>query len=386
MATIGGYWREAATVILAGKRSGINVVKSSASSLSRQRFDYDVLMLKRSQKSKFLPDMHVFPGGTISDADFNPQWHDLFVEVTGHSLLKPGPRFVSRENILPMFQVLRPQSESLLQPEIAFRLCAIRETFEECGILIITKDASESGNSTALVEPKTSQSLNLSNWRRRVNKNPEEFLKLCQELKVVPDIWSLYEWCNWLTPPMKKAPEIPPAKPRRFDTIFYMCCLAEIPAARADKRETTVAQWNNPGGLLVQYQAEKVEMIGPQLYELSKLCNFSSIEDLAHFSSARERRGLQRWLPVPIFGSDGYMTVLPGDDLYPEKPDFNGTGDLIVKEQTLEELHQISKKWNRMPRTQGLSKRKFLVNITPPLGYASPHPDTLRVFTEKSHI
>lgn len=37
-----------------------------------------------------------------------------------------------------------------------------------------------------------------------------------RELQAVPDIWSLYDWCNWLTP----AGYI-----KRFDTAFYMCCL-----------------------------------------------------------------------------------------------------------------------------------------------------------------
>ena len=68
------------------------------------------------------------------------------------------------------------------------------------------------------------------------------FLDLCNELRVVPNIWGLYEWCNWLTPVMQKVEGGPPPRPRRFDTMFYVCCLTEMPDARADKRETTVAQ------------------------------------------------------------------------------------------------------------------------------------------------
>jgi nucleoside diphosphate-linked moiety X motif protein 19 len=276
-----------------------------------------------------------------------------------------------------MFKATRP--DGLLPAEIAFRLCALRETFEECGVLIVRKTKPEERLQTGpeLVTAETSRSLNLTDWRRRVNKDARQFLELCRELKMVPDIWALYEWCNWLTPVMGAVTE-PPPKPRRFDTIFYVCCLDGIPEARVDKRETTVAQWENPGALLAQYQAGNASMVGPQLLELSKLCNFTRIDNLAQFSLTRESRGLERWLPVPVFASDGMMTVLPGDDLYPSDPDFNGTRKPFVScdKETLEELHNKARKMNRMPR-EGMEGRGFLMNIVPPLGYAPPHPSIL---------
>ena len=55
-------WRDAATVILTAK-NGRHVTPNT--------FDYSVLMLKRSSKSKFMPNAYVFPGGVLSSADMS---------------------------------------------------------------------------------------------------------------------------------------------------------------------------------------------------------------------------------------------------------------------------------------------------------------------------
>ena len=49
----------------------------------------------------------------------------------------------------------------------------------------------------------------------------------------MPDIWSLVEWSNWLTPKHNR---------RRYDTVFYLCCSEERPDALADLAETTSAE------------------------------------------------------------------------------------------------------------------------------------------------
>ena len=40
----------------------------------------------------------------------------------------------------------------------------------------------------------------MASWRRLVRKNPENFKRMCEDIGMAPDIWSLYEWSNWLTP------------------------------------------------------------------------------------------------------------------------------------------------------------------------------------------
>lgn len=61
-------WRDAATVILTAKNA----------KHVDHTFDYSVLMLKRSSKSKFMPNAYVFPGGVLSPSDTSSGWLDLF--------------------------------------------------------------------------------------------------------------------------------------------------------------------------------------------------------------------------------------------------------------------------------------------------------------------
>ena len=65
-----------------------------------------------------------------------------------------------------------------LQPELAFRICALRETFEESGILLIMNDK---GDSEALTDPDTiigGQYGTLEAWREKVNDDANNFLEL----------------------------------------------------------------------------------------------------------------------------------------------------------------------------------------------------------------
>ena len=99
------------------------------------------------------------------------------------------------------------QNSSLLEREVAFRINAIRETFEETGVMLAVNDNS---SSSFILED-----LDLSDWRSRVHDNPSDFIMMCKHFDISPDIWSLYEWSDWLTPLHLKTKS-------RFDTIFYI--------------------------------------------------------------------------------------------------------------------------------------------------------------------
>lgn len=51
-----------------------------------------------------------------------------------------------------------------------------------------------------------------------------------RKFECVPDVWSLGEWCNWLTPA---------SLPRRYDTLFYICFLDKEPTVLHDEKEMT---------------------------------------------------------------------------------------------------------------------------------------------------
>ena len=323
-----------------------------------------------------MPETHVFPGGVLSDADFDPRWHELFKSVTNEGLLSPSARFMERRHQVEMFRTER--SKSLLPAQIALRLCAIRETFEECGVLLVTNKANADKN---LATAETKYTLNLTDWRKRVHKDAGQFINLCESLNMVPNIWSLYEWANWLTPNIQPVSE-PPKRPRRFDTMFYVCCLQDQPEARVDKRETTIAEWNTPNGFLDGHESH---LAGPQLYELSKLENVDDIEELNHFCVEREPQGVERWMPVINQCADGIVLILPGDDLYPDDPDYNGTLGHVQRTESMLELHEKSQKLNR---TFGhvIPPEKLYVRTELRFGYMQPHSRRHTVPKSKSNL
>lgn len=258
------HWKEAATLILAaGRRLGANGLSSrtpltgasgSPVDSSRERadlphgsrIDYEVLMLKRSSKSGFMPNAYVFPGGMVDSSDFSSEWLDIFKHFSSSpnfGLRRVKQRADTRP---PVFATDRLKLGSPIPGEVAFRICALRETFEESGVLLVVPKPKENTSSKITHDTSASHqelcnnvselcSTELSKWRTLVNQNPYNFVRMCRELEVLPNIWALHEWSNWLTPLGRFGG-------KRFDTAFFICCLQEIPQALQDEKEIVHVQ------------------------------------------------------------------------------------------------------------------------------------------------
>lgn len=240
------HWREAATVILtAGLRRAppADSVKAGLEKVTdvthKSSFDYEVLLLKRSRNSGFMPNAYVFPGGLVDASDFSSEWQELFKPFTkapnyGVGMVKQSPDTRPR-----IFATDRAQLGSPIPGDVAFRICAVRETFEESGVLLVLPKYEDSGirSCTGDAQPSLTRLSGqwdtdvLSNWRSRVIGDPANFIKMCRELQCLPNIWALHEWGNWLTPIGLYG------KQRRYDTAFYICCLQETPHTLHDDKE-----------------------------------------------------------------------------------------------------------------------------------------------------
>lgn len=76
----------------------------------------------------------------------------------------------------------------------------------------------------------------LEEWQRRVRQDPMEFLTLCKELLIRPDLNALVEWSNWLTPNSFGY--------KRFDTIFYMVAVSQTLPFLNDEYEVATVRVN----------------------------------------------------------------------------------------------------------------------------------------------
>jgi len=309
-------WRDAATLILTAKSPvGKNLPQFSgdlsAPAVCSNHFDYKVLMLKRSSKSKFMPNAYVFPGGVISHADFAKGWTDLFRDFGYND--DDLEQLVLKDVDRPM--LMKADLDESISRDIALRLATIRETFEESGVLLLKSDSSNQSEAFSF-----DSSSKLSSWRKQVHSNPDQLLSLYREVGAIPDLWAVNEWSDWLTPT-----DLHEQGKRRFDTIFYTACLDSIPTTLLDQAEVTAVQWTDPASLLHQFYERELWLAPPQVYELSRLLNFSAQQDLAKFSQTRHKQGLSTWLPVRKECQDGMLSILPGDSMYPSNPDYIGT-------------------------------------------------------------
>ncbi|XP_028596162.2 acyl-coenzyme A diphosphatase NUDT19 [Podarcis muralis] len=363
------HWREAATLLLAAGGPGASPPRPAAAGA----FDYELLLLRRSARSAFLPSAHVFPGGVADAADFSSDWLQL---------LPGGPRCglgSVRDECprAPLFAAERPELGSPLPGDVAFRLCAIREAFEEAGVLLVlpgpvadaaAATAATTGPARLLPAERLPPSSELAEWRLRVQRQPGSFLQLCRHLSCVPNIWALREWSNWLTPVGRAG-----RGGRRYDTAFYLCCLGQAPpVASHDDGEVTACQWSTPSEAVELFKSQDISIAPPQFYEFCRLCNFTSLHDLHRFASERALEGCERWMPVLMIASDGHMQILPGDELYPEDPDFTGERKpMLMTDKKIEDLMKGASRLHRIV-TQDHNNVNIYVNIQPKYKHINP--------------
>jgi len=163
-------------------------------------------MVERSKGSSVNPGGSVFPGGAVSPVDFSlEKWGPLFEKYGGGLDITKVKFLKGSAHVPPIYreEIIRQEGEEestkkLLGNEVAFRLAAIRETFEETGVLLARKgieghcpgEEIRTGN---VLEEEFRDKKDVTHWQKRILKNPNDFVSLCDELKCIPDLWGLSE-------------------------------------------------------------------------------------------------------------------------------------------------------------------------------------------------
>lgn len=328
-------------------------------------------MLKRSSRMSFFPNFYVFPGGSADDADFSSEWLDL-LSPSFHSPTSPcSPReslfrlFSQETKDNPRAPILardRDPKYRVIPSDIAFRISAIRETFEETGILLARKAGLELGsaqqeqnysNNNNEVERDSCLSVStrrctakvcdipaeqLNEWRHRILKKSDNFLKMCRELDLVPDLTALSEWSNWLTPILSSK------KPKRFDTIFFVSFVDHLPNVTIFEKESTQHAWQSPAEYLAQFGDGSIYLGPPQIYEL-QFMNFHSWESFHNQVEHHPYFHAKRMMPMKVNCKDGLLIVFPGDDKYPKAVDlkeFREPEELLMTKQEFADSNCIN--------------------------------------------
>lgn len=210
--------------------------------LLRNAPELQVLMVKRHYQIDFASGALVFPGGKAREEDSSDEWN----------------AYVSGE-----FEGANR----------AARIAAIREAFEESGILIAMKD---SCSHTYL---ENSTLAKLDPLRSAVDREEESFLKLIAEHELRLPLRHLVHFGHWVTPVMM---------PKRFDTHFY---IAETPPEQIpvhDGRETTDAVWLNPSVALEMEASKEATIIFPTRMNLKKLAQAKNVAQAMELFADKE--------------------------------------------------------------------------------------------------
>jgi 8-oxo-dGTP pyrophosphatase MutT (NUDIX family) len=238
----------------------------------------EVFLARRHDSQSFMAGVYVFPGGQLEASD---------ADIAETKLLSVSDGFQPH--------TLLQDSKLTRDMALGFYICAIRETFEETGVLFARNASDNSidfGN--AIIQAR------FAAYRQPLNEGKITLAEIIrqEDLVVMPELLTPYS--HWITPEIV---------PQRFSTRFF---LAEFPHGQkvvTDKDELTSSLWVTPGEALQMYTAGKISMMPPTLKTLEEMAEFCAMDEL--FAAARNRK-IYPVLPQPMKGG----LKLPHDPEY----------------------------------------------------------------------
>jgi 8-oxo-dGTP pyrophosphatase MutT (NUDIX family) len=148
---------------------------------------------------------------------------------------------------------------------------AIREAFEECGILL----ARPAGDPELIAGERLAS---LEHYRDSLNKGDISLLAFLQQENLVLACDLLQRFSHWITPSMM---------PKRFDTHFYLAKAPGDHIALHDGHESVDSIWISPGNALTDADGEKYTIIFPTRLNIEMLSESSSVENALAMAKAR---------------------------------------------------------------------------------------------------
>ncbi len=271
--------RPAATVMLIRDAASATGARGAADAAG-----VEVFMLRRTLKAVFASGMYVFPGGRVDDVD-------------GGAAIEAVCDGLTDEHASALLQI---ESGGL-----AFWVAAIRECFEEAGVLLAR--STSTGDIVRFDDAETQARFTAE--RERVHDNSVDLIQLCaiEGLRLATD--QIFYNAHWITPL---------GEPRRFDTRFFLARAPEAQEPLHDDGETIASLWVRPADALQRERDRELMMLPPTISCLRYLDRFDSAD--AVLADAAAVGVPKRILPKVIWGEPGERLVmkLPGEPGYDE--------------------------------------------------------------------
>ncbi|MGH6878043.1 MAG: NUDIX hydrolase, partial [Rhizomicrobium sp.] len=226
----------------------------------------EVFMVKRHHEVAFAGGALVFPGGKTARDDYETALGDLCDGAEG------------------------------LAPEMrALAVAAIREAFEEAGVLI----ARDADTGDLIGEGRLGA---LQPCRERIETGQIRLVEFLREERLRLACDRLAPFAHWITPK---------SQPKRFDTHFF---LARTPAGQTGRhcgRESVDSLWVRPQDAVAN--PERWKLMFPTRLNLMKLSRAQSVEEALAAARAAPPVTVEPWIES---GADGKFVHIPADAGY----------------------------------------------------------------------
>jgi 8-oxo-dGTP pyrophosphatase MutT (NUDIX family) len=239
----------------------------------------EILMLRRSANVVAAPGAHVFPGGGVDRID---------AEVVRRGLVAGRDEADATRRL------------DLLEGALEYYCAALRELFEETGMLLVLDTHGDS--------PTLSGEL-LATWREQISRGSRTWPDLLDEEGLRLALGSLEYWAHWVTPQ---------GRPRRFDTRFFIAA-APVQNVVVDASEIVEHVWTSATNALRHFDEGEWSMLVPTVRTLKELSAFSGVDEVLRTASIKT---VTRIEPREVERAGRVVVVVPGESGYDDQDDI----------------------------------------------------------------
>ena len=209
---------------------------------------FEVFMVRRVIQSDFMPDVYVFPGGSVT-AD------DRAAEQT-EGICQP---------VVPA--AADPEGRTALGS--GARAAAIRELFEEAGILL----ADHAGKILAISAENAPR---FQEYREAFQHRKGSLVQMAAAEHLMLATGLLNYIAHWITPE---------GLPKRFDTHFFVATAPTQQQAAYDQLETSEGIWIAPAEALARFERGEFPIVFATIHQLRQLAAFSSVQEVLAYTA-----------------------------------------------------------------------------------------------------
>jgi 8-oxo-dGTP pyrophosphatase MutT (NUDIX family) len=247
----------------------------------------EVCMLRRNLALEFVAGAYVFPGGSVDPEDQRPEAEQFcqgLSDAEASAILGTGPG------------------------GLAFWVAALRECFEEAGVLVarsVGTGPSDRGAMLDTTDPMLAR--RFAAHRHAVNEHRIEFLDVCKQEELLLAVDSVYYVGHWITPELS---------PRRYDTRFFVAVAPPGQLVSHDDGETIADIWIRPTAALALEAKGEIELLPPTIANLQKIEGFQTTAEVIDW--ARQVVDVPTVLPIVVVDGERVLILRPGDAGYEE--------------------------------------------------------------------